>query len=89
MLIDTDNASLRLNDLRRSLATKRRWLPGDHLLIGTTLRKIAAACWEMGLMEEGAGALAELREIERRSQTNCAGPGCARKLREDGAPLDV
>ena len=25
----------------------------------------------------------------RRSQSACAGPGCVRRMREDGAPLDV
>ena len=33
-------------------------------------------------MEAGATA------INRRCQTRCAGPGCERRLREDGAPLE-
>ena len=27
--------------------------------------------------------------VARRSQMQCANPGCVRRLREDGAPLDV
>ena len=64
-----------LMGLARVLMGLARVLMG-HALSYTRLNRLEDADWCR------ADAI-----LARRSQVACAGPGCARKLREDGAPL--
>ena len=65
----------------------RKLLPPDHGKIAQVLNAIADLKRRMG--DESAITTAEeARAVERRSQTNCAGPGCTRRVRPDDAPLD-
>ena len=70
---------------REGFTLLSRVLPPCHPLLGDLMRA-------MGDLSEAPLAddyLAAAQFAARRSQTACAGPGCVRKLREDGAPLDV
>ena len=53
------------------------------------LTKIAEVNRRLGRGSAADAAVSEHTALSRRSQIACAGPGCRRKLREDGAPLDV
>ena len=75
--------------LDRALAIRRRLLPAFHKDIAATLRLIAAVNDGIGNTDAASKARDEAAAISRRSQVACAGPGCERRLREDGAPLDV
>ena len=75
--------------LKRGLSMLRLHLLPDDTTIASTLRSLAIVQQRLGCKEEAAESRAAGKSIERRSQTRCAGPGCARKMREDGAPLDV
>ena len=57
--------------------------------IGSALRTLAVAQSQLGITAAAATAISAATVVGRRSQTACAGPDCERKLREDGAPLDV
>ena len=74
--------------LDRCCAIRRRLLPPDHPQLADALKRLSKCMTKMGNGAGAEGAAAEASRIVRRSQTACAGPGCARKLREDGAPLD-
>ena len=83
---DEDEA---LDHYERCLAIRRRLLPPDHPQIAGVLRNISAVNARLGRTAAATDAFAASTAVARRSQTACAGPGCARKLREDGAALDV
>ena len=74
---NSGETELALVHFERSLFGKRKLLPRDHSGIGEILALKAA---------EG---LAPSVAVLCRSQSKCAGPDCERRLREDGAPLDV
>ena len=76
--------------LQRAVDIARKVLPPDHPLLAKALSAYSAANELVGGREDAAAAAhAEALAIDRRSQVRCAGPGCTKKLREDGAPLDV
>ena len=78
-----------LDDFTRCLALQREVLPANDPQITATLELLAASLTILDREAEAEAMRAECTAIQRRSQINCAGPGCARHLREDGAPLDV
>ena len=78
-----------LVQLKRCEVILRRELPPSHPKIAAILLRIADAYHNSGRFDECAKADAAALAVERRSQVQCAGPSCTRKLREDGAPLDV
>ena len=73
----------------RALTGLRRTLPPEHHYIVGALALIRDANELLGRQADSDAAGAEAVHLSRRSQMNCAGPGCVRQLREDGAPLDV
>ena len=73
----------------RCLAIRRKTLPPGHPSFANLLRCISVANEMLGRAPAAAEAHKAARTIERRSQSACAGPGCTRMMREDGAPLDV
>ena len=75
--------------LKLCLALYRKILPADHHTFHTVFSCIAGVYEAMDQPEPAAELRAAAALILRRSQTNCANPGCKRQLREDGAPLDV
>ena len=95
-LLSSMGASLRLaGDIasslelyNRALAILRRTLPRDHPYVAHALQNIAQLQGQLCHPEAEASHLAGVA-VARRSQVACAGPGCSRKLRVDGAPLDV
>ena len=70
------------------LVTQRKLLPPDHPHIATSLSNIAALNIKLGRTGEALDAFFESSSVTRRSQTQCAGPDCARKIKADGEPLD-
>ena len=73
----------------RALAIYREFFPPDHPHIAISLGNTAFLHAHRGRPEYAETALLAANAVARRSQTNCSGPSCIRKLREDGAPLDV
>ena len=82
---DTEPA---LGYFERALAIRRALLPPDHPDIGASLTSLAWITEHLGKEGGAEFALAALA-VNRRSQTLCANSGCVRRVREDGAPLDV
>ena len=78
-----------LTHFRRVLDVRKRLLPPGHVMIAAALQGIEHTLSCLGLTAGAADAGAAAAGMMRRSQCACAGPGCTRKLREDGAPLDV
>ena len=74
---------------QRSLAMYRRFLHPEHPTLARVLLNTARIQGILGDVEGSAQSHANCLSIARRSQTACAGPGCSKKLREDGAALDV
>ena len=76
--------------LERSLTLLRKRFPPDHPLIGDALRYIGVAKInaKLGRTAAAISALAAAAPFAHYSQTDCAGPGCERRLRPEGAPLD-
>ena len=78
-----------LDSFQGALGIFRRNLPPDHPIIGIALKGVARAQQHLQRPAEAAVSQQAGQAVVRRSQTRCAGPKCTRKLREDGAPLDV
>ena len=62
-------------------------LPPFHPVFGDVLSFLATALHGCGDNAHAASCESRALFIARRSQTACAGPGCIRRLCEDGAPL--
>ena len=75
--------------LEQSLAIRRKVLPPNHPAFVEVSAHIRDAHSSVGNVAAAAQVGAVHTTILRRSQVACAGPGCPRRLREDGAPLDV
>ena len=78
-----------LDHFERCLAIRRKLLPPDHSAIGEALMKACKMKYALGRDEEAYTDMDATIAIMRRSQVFCSGPRCLRKVREDGAPLDV
>ena len=74
---------------RNEAALERRLLPPSHPTIAIRLDCIAQCHTSMGDAAAARSARAEAKRIIRRSQAHCSGPGCERKLTENGEPLTV
>ena len=88
-LLDARRSEESLRSLQRALSLARSLLPADHPCIGGMLTLIAQSYRRLGMTELAAEAESQAATLFRRSQTRCAGPGCPRKSREDGVPLNV
>ena len=75
--------------LDRALLIHRTLLPPDHPSTAFLLKYVAEARSTAGNEVAAQESLDASIAIDRRSQVACAGPGCTRKLREDGGSLDV
>ena len=73
----------------RSLAIRKKVLPPDHPSLGTLMLYISGANKALGRSSAAKEAAITATSVARRSQIACAGLECERRLREDGAPLDV
>ena len=69
-------------------AIYRGKLPPDHPRIALCMRNIARVNVMLGNNDAAVAAAAAAASTARRSQVQCAGPGCPRKLQADGTPLD-
>ena len=78
-----------LDQYQRALAIRRALLPPNHPNIASLHTRIAAIHQLTGRHAAADAETAAAKTISRRSQTACAGPGCTKKLRSDGKPLDV
>ena len=63
-------------------------VPADHPAIADVLELISMANARLGKISAAMETDVSSNALRRRSQLSCAGPGCARSLREEGAPLD-
>ena len=72
---------------QRGLATQRTLFPPDHPNIADTLMHIVV-CQQAQGSSAATATLAEYKGVIKRSQVACAAPGCPRKVRSDGEPLD-
>ena len=63
-------------------------LPPDHQTTALCMRHISRVNTKLGNTDVAAAAAAAAASSSRRSQVQCAGPDCPRKIKEDGAPLD-
>ena len=77
-----------LTSYTRGLDIVRTQLPADHPRIADLLRKVSQLHARLGNVADASASGAAATAARRRSQLDCAGPGCKRKLREDGTPLD-
>ena len=73
----------------QALAILRTLLPPGHPDFAGVLQNMATLHRKRGDAGAEAASRSSLNAIQRRSQTFCSGPGCTKKLRGDGAPLDV
>ena len=74
---------------KRALACGRDILSPSHLNLAGAHEIITNYHTALGHRSAAAAARHAASSIVRRSQVACAGPGCKRRLRENGAPLDV
>ena len=84
--MERGNFQAALTRYEQCLALRREYYPTDHPHLGKTQDCFTSALTALG-DDARASSLASTRVL-RRSQIACAGLGCTRKLREDGAPLD-
>ena len=71
------------------LALCRKVLLPDHPELAFVLEDISNVKKKIGLDPAGAAQAASgAKFVYRRLQSRCAGPGCTRRTRGDGAPLD-
>ena len=75
--------------LTRALSILMQLVPADHPTIAMVHGDLAVANRRLGCESAAAAATSSHVKALRRSQTACTGPGCTRKLRPDGAALDV
>ena len=89
LLISQERAAEALPVLERALVMVKACMPTapDHALLQRVLAGIAFARRKCGMSADEAES--SVHAVLRRSQLACAGPGCERKLQEDGTPLDV
>ena len=75
----------------RCLAIQRRFLHPEDPQLASVLGLISQAHTSLGrhTTTKAAAVRSEEEALKRRSQIACAGPDCDRKLRKDGAPVDV
>ena len=66
-----------------------QYLPPDHPQLEWCFQLTSNANFLLGNEAAASATGALAKAAARRSQTQCAGPDCTSKLREDGAPLDV
>ena len=78
-----------LDALESCLAMWRKLLPPDHPKLAKTLLMISMANNELGRIPTCLESLVESSAVARRSQIACAAEGCTRKMKADGAALDV
>ena len=84
-----ENYSEALVLMKRSLAILKKLLPADHPHIAKLQKNLASVNLHLGNGDAYVKAIDDFSFAQRRSQTACAGPGCTRKLKADGKPLDV
>ena len=90
MLMHLGCHSKALELLQAAVAVHRQLvMPETHPIIAVLLAHISSCQSMLGRDDEAAVSNAALLSTMRRSQVNCPNPGCPRRLREDGAPLDV
>ena len=75
--------------LQRAAIIMKKTLPPDHPHLATLHSNIALSNAALGNTTAAAKARSEFKAVERRSQVACAGPGCSRKLKEDGTALTM
>ena len=73
----------------RAAAIFSKVLPPTHPRFGEMMGQFSRLHRTLGNPIEADRAEKVSISIARRSQVACVGPGCVRRLREDGAPLDV
>ena len=78
-----------LGVFQRALANYQRHSATSHSAIANLQSNIADIQARLGDVAGAARSRYDALAAARRLQTRCAGPECPRKLREDGAPLDV
>ena len=64
-------------------------MPVDHPDLGKLQLLICGVLHRLERHAEADEAYTSYVFVTRRSQIRCSGPGCKRRLREDGAALDV
>ena len=77
-----------LSHYNTALVLYREHAPGSDV-VASTLTSMGRVFCALGRGADSEAALLEARRLSRRLQTRCAGPGCERRVREDGAPLHV
>ena len=77
-----------LSRFERCLAIQRRFYPVDHPYMAFVTHSIGEAQSALGMPDEARISMAAAAYSLRRSQVNCAGPGCNLQQRPDGTPLD-
>ena len=89
LMFEGGRAELANEQLERCLAMRMDLLPPDHPSLGAVYYLLAQCNTMRGKCSAATAAEDAALSIGRRSQTHCAGPGCERRQRPDGAPLDV
>ena len=84
----SNNLSVALTHFTRAETIYRGVLPPDHPAITQCMRNIADANEQLGNTDAAASAAAVAASAARRSQVQCAGPACPRKIKADDSPLD-
>ena len=79
----------RLSSINACLVIRRSLLDPNHPLIAAALHQLSDCKRRRGNLSAANVATAEAVAILRRSQSHCAGPGCARRVKPDESPLDV
>ena len=77
-----------LSFFKRGLAVLQSLFPPDHPYIANTRQRMSQLQDVLGQHANARASMTEATRIIRRSQSQCAGPGCVRRARSDGAPLD-
>ena len=78
---------LALGYAERCLTSRRKLYPPSHPSIYEALSAVSLCLSSLGRDDEAERAQSAANAIKRRSQTACAGPGCARKCERMAHPL--
>ena len=85
---DVSDYTSAVRHLERALSLMRSHFAPDSPDFADIVSKLGTACGRAGRNADAVAYEREAATMRRRSQRNCAGPGCEQHSRPDGAPLD-
>ena len=89
LILELGGHSSALTYFERAAIIMKKTLPPTHPHLAAVYQNITVCHTTLGNTSAAAKARSTSTAVERRSQVACAGPGCKRKLKEDGTALTM